>query len=105
MPADEIWFVIVNCPSRECAEAIGKGAIGQGLVQSVNISAEMATAYVWEGRVVDNREFQAMFKVPAKNREALFAYAKAHHPFETPAIVAWPVGDAEPDYRKYILGG
>lgn len=103
MTDGELWFVIINCPSLEVAEAIGKGALTRGIVKAYNIPTEMKTAYLWNGKIVDNREWQLIFKIAAKDREALFAFTKAEHPFEVPSILAWPVTAADPDYASYIL--
>ncbi|GAB5373663.1 MAG: divalent-cation tolerance protein CutA [Acuticoccus sp.] len=104
MADDALWFVIINCPSLEVADTIGKGALTRGLAKAYNIPAEMKTAYVWKGEIVDNREWQLVFKIAAKDRKALFAFAKAEHPFEVPSILAWPVPDGDPDYQRYIVG-
>ena len=104
MTDDEVWFVIVNCPSTEVAETIGRGALEQGLARAFNISAEMRTSYLWQGEVVENREVQLIFKLAGKNREALFSFAKSQHPFDVPSIKAWPIAEVDPDYRRYLLG-
>lgn len=104
MEEDGAWFVIVNCPSAEVAEAIGKGALLKGLAKAYNISAEMRTSYLWKGEVVENREVQLIFKLPGEDREALFAHAKSEHPFEVPSIKAWPIAEVDPDYLRYLRG-
>lgn len=104
MADDEVWFVIVNCPSTEVAEAIGKGALVKGLAKAFNITGEMRTSYLWQGEVVENREVQLIFKLAGEDREALFAFAKSQHPFDVPSIKAWPIAEVDPDYRRYILG-
>ncbi len=101
---DDVWFVIVNCPNTEVAETIGRGALEMGLAKAFNISAEMRTAYVWQGEVIEDREVQLIFKITGEDREALFAFAKSKHPFDVPSIKAWPIADMDPDYRKYLLG-
>jgi len=104
MTDNDVWLVIINCPSTEVADAIGKGALERGLAKAFNISAEMQTSYLWKGEVIQNREVQLIFKLAGKDRKALFEFAKSQHPFEVPSIKAWTITEVDPDYRRYLLG-
>lgn len=104
MSEEQFWFVIINCPSIEIAETIGRGALLQGLSRSINISAEMRTAYLWEGRIVEDREVQLICKTSEALRDALFSFAKEAHSFEAPSIIALPITEVDPTYRQFLAG-
>lgn len=99
--AEQLWFLVTNCPSESVAKKIGRALIEEGLVKSANVTAMMATQYVWEGRLVENAECQLIVKPLAGRREAVAARIEALHPFEVPAIVGWPVAYATEDYLAY----
>ena len=104
MTDGQIWIVLANCPDDTVAESIGKEAIAAGLARMFNISAPIRSAYVWQGEIVETLEVQLSFKVRVDQRDALFRLVKAHHPFEVPSIVAWPIAAADTDYLKYVVG-
>lgn len=102
--AEELYFMIANCTSREEARAIGKALVEQGLAKCVNITAMMDSLYVWDGQLVEDSECQLIAKLPRSRREEAVALIKERHSFEVPAIYGWPVGYATDDYAKYHLG-
>lgn len=104
MTTEEVWYVVVNCPSETVAQAIGRGALERGFAKAFNISSEMRTSYLWQGEFIENQEVQLIFKLAGEHRNALFEFAKSQHPFEVPAIKAWPIAEIDPDYRRYLLG-
>lgn len=63
----------------------------------------MRTLYLWEGALVENDEVQLILKLPRARLDAAEAMIVALHPFEIPAIVAWPAAHVSKEYAAYIL--
>lgn len=64
--------------------------------------SEIESFYRWEGALQQESEWRVLLKtVPARYAE-LEAALKAAHPYELPAIVAWPCTQAVADFADWV---
>ena len=85
------------------AERIGRAAVEERLAACVNILGPCRSIYRWQGAVETAGEVAAVFKTRAERVEALIARVTELHSYEVPAVVAWPIEAAHPDYTEWVL--
>ena len=100
-PMDPI-LVITNLPDRESALRLAERLVESRLGACVNVLAECASVYRWNGRV----ERAAEVPVLVKTRGALYPRVeqaiRESHPYELPEIVAVPISAGLPAYLAWI---
>ncbi|MFN3369932.1 MAG: divalent-cation tolerance protein CutA [Sphingomonadaceae bacterium] len=97
-----IVSVYVTFPSAADAETIGSAMVEAGLAACVNILARCRSVYRWQGRIEAAEEVPAIFKTTEERAERLIAAIAEAHPYEVPAITAWPVGQALGTYADWV---
>lgn len=94
--------VLVTCPDRATAEAIGQACVEDRLAGCANILGQATSIYRWLGEIERAEEQVVLLKTRASLFERLAARVKALHPYETPAIVAMQVAAMEKDYAEWL---
>jgi periplasmic divalent cation tolerance protein len=59
--------------------------------------------YAWEGKIERTDEVLLIIKTQSSRYDALEAFVRAHHPYETPEIVEIPAGRVTPNYLQWIV--
>jgi len=85
------------------ARRIGRTLVEERLAACVNVLGRCFSAYRWQGKVEEAHEAAAVFKTAEDKAEALIARLAELHSYEVPAAVVWPIADALPDYRDWVL--
>ena len=71
-------------------------------VACCNILPEAESHYRWKGKLTKTSEWVMLSKtVKARAKPAIKAI-RALHPYDVPAIVAWPIGEGEPAFARWI---
>lgn len=91
------WSSIVE------AERTGRALVERRLAASVNILPGIVSHYWWQGRIERTEEVAMMVKTRASLSEAVGAAVKEMHSYTTPAIMALPVDNVDPDYNRWIV--
>ncbi len=99
----DLILVRVNCPDAATAQTVAKAAIEARLAACTNLSGPVTANYIWQGHVEQEAEYVLVLKARASAWSALRDLVKRHHPFDTPAILAIPVIEAEPDYARWLV--
>ena len=86
----------------EEAERIAGTVIDQRLAACANLLGSCRSIYRWQGAVETASEVPALFKTRADRVERLIARIAALHSYDTPCVVAWPIGTALPAYRDWV---
>ena len=87
---------------REEAKAIATAMVGRRLAACVNVLAPCQSYYRWEDILNTAEEVPALFKTTTDKIEPLIAAIAGMHGYDTPAISAWPVTHAWPDYAGWV---
>ncbi len=88
-------------PTPADAEAIGRAMVEERLAACVNILTPCLSFYRWEGKTSRAPETPALFKTDSDRAGRLIEAIAARHPYEVPAITAWPA-DALPAYARWV---
>jgi periplasmic divalent cation tolerance protein len=91
----------VTCPDAATARAVADALLTERLVACAHVQAPHAARYWWQGALEEAEEVALLCKTRADLFERAAAMARAHHPHEVPAIVAWPL-TATADYAAWI---
>jgi periplasmic divalent cation tolerance protein len=94
--------VYTTFPDAEVARRIAHDVVARGLAACVNLLPGMVAVYRWEGRVEQACEVAAILKTRAALVPDLMAAIRAQHPYDTPALVAWPLTAGAPAYLAWI---
>ncbi len=91
---ENVVLLYTTWPDAETARGAAETAVASRLAACVNILGPMTSVYRWEDMVETSAEIPVLFKTTADQAEALKTLILARHPYDLPAIVAWPAGDA-----------
>lgn len=99
----DLITVEIPCPDRATAEAIAEALLAARLAACAHVAPEIASLYHWQGRVERAAETPLRLKTRAGHFDAIAARVRALHPYETPAILAWPIAHVTADYRAWVI--
>jgi len=94
--------VFVTVSTAGGARRIARALLDARLAACVNITGLLDSHYRWKGRIERSREVGLIAKTTASRLNHLIRTVKAHHPYEVPCIVAWPIIGGNPDFLRWI---
>jgi periplasmic divalent cation tolerance protein len=101
---DEALLVYTTWPDAETAGSTAAAAVEARLAACANVLAPISSVFRWEGQVEQAIETPVIFKTTAASVERLRLFIVARHPYDTPCVLALPVGPgSHPDYLAWIV--
>lgn len=100
-----IATVYATFSSSDEAERIGRAMIAAGHAACINILSPCRSIYRWKGEIEAAEEVPVLFKTSADKVDLLIAAIAKMHSYDVPAIVAWPIVQAGPDYAEWVVSG
>lgn len=94
--------VVTTTETRRQAEAIAGMLVEQKLAACVQIAGPILSIYRWKGKVEQAEEWQCHIKTRAGLYDAVEQAIRAHHPYETPEILALPILAGSPQYLAWL---
>ena len=88
-------------PDAATAQRIAQAAVAQGLAACVQQDSIHST-YQWQGAVQSEPELRLLFKTTQTAWPALQALIAQLHPYELPALYAWPITHSSPAYAQWV---
>ena len=101
---DEAIVVYCPFPDAASAEAAGRLLVESRLAACVNILPGMRSIYRWQGGIDTAGEVVMIVKSLMRLREPLVAELARLHPYETPAILAWPAPATSAGTLAWLTG-
>lgn len=95
-------LIRINCPNAAIAETIARAAIDARLAACANIAGPVRSIYRWENAIEEGEEIVVFLKCPDGVFDAVAALVQAHHPDETPAILAISVTQATEAFAAWL---
>ena len=94
--------VLMTAPDAAAGEKLARGLVDAGLAACVNVVPGVVSIYKWKGKVERDAEVLLVAKTLAPRVDALVAFVKQNHSYETPEVLALPVLSGSPDYLKWL---
>ena len=95
--------VLVTFPDLEKARAVVKEIVSEGLAACASLVPKVESIYRWEGKVQQDAEALAIFKVASQGFAKLETAIIAKHPYDTPEIVGIGADRVEKSYLAWVL--
>jgi len=96
-----VLAVYTTLPREEAARGMARALVEEGLVACAHIFA-IGSVYRWKGKLSDDREWALLLKTRAALYERVAERIRGAHPYELPAIVAFPITHGLPEYLAWI---
>lgn len=96
--------MLITAPRARAAEALAKGLVAANLAACVNIVPGIVSHYAWKGKRHRDEEILLIAKTSAAKLGALTRWVAAHHPYETPEILALKVDSGSKPYMRWLAG-
>lgn len=96
------WLVVTTVGSADDARRLARAMVDRRLAACAQIGA-IDSIYRWQGAVQEDAEFRLLFKTAADRVQPLLGALRELHPYELPALHAWPVAAADPAYAGWVV--
>jgi periplasmic divalent cation tolerance protein len=94
-------IVLTTFPAAGDGAAFAKALVGERLAACVNLHAEMASIYRWEGAIERENERQVVIKTGRARLPALKARLIELHPYELPEFLVLSA-DGSAEYLAWV---
>ena len=81
---------------------LAKAALEARLIACANLVPNVESHYWWEGKIDTSAEILIVFKTQKSRLAALEKLILANHPYDTPEILALPLGTGTRQYLSWI---
>lgn len=96
------WLVVTTVGSSDDARRLARAMVERRLAACAQIGS-IDSVYRWQGAVHEDAEFRLLFKTAADRVQPLMDALREQHPYELPALHAWPAAAAEPAYAGWVF--
>lgn len=100
----EVVVVLCTFPDFEKARQIGAVLIERQVAACINIMPGVTSIYRWKGEIEEESEVLGVIKTTAEAYPALEAAILELHPYDTPEVLALPVGQGAGKYLEWVAG-
>jgi len=80
--------LVTSLPARDDAVALARAAVEARVAACGQVVGPVTSAYRWEGAVRGEEEHLLLLKVPVEGVDALAAFIRERHPYDTPELTA-----------------
>jgi periplasmic divalent cation tolerance protein len=102
-PAVEaVWIALATAPDENVAAELARLAVEGEHAACANLVGGVRSIYRWQGTVEDEREVLIVFKTTAAAYPGLAELVAAHHPYEVPELVAFPLTTGLAPYLEWV---
>jgi len=91
-----------TCPDEATAASLARALVGEGLAACVSRAPLTASVYRWQGEIREDSEILLLIKTTRRCYPRLQARLCALHPYQTPELIALPVGEGLPAYLAWL---
>lgn len=94
--------VYCTCPDESTAEQISERLLSDHLAACINVSKQVTSHFVWEGKKSTETEVLLMIKTQRKKLSNLEKCITEHHPYDCPEIIAVPIIFGHQPYLDWV---
>lgn len=104
VPVDHSDAIVIlsTAPNEADAQELAAALLGEKLAACVTLLPGATSLYYWEGKLEQEYEVQMIIKSEQRHQQALLAYLKHHHPYQTPELLVLPVLAGDQDYLLWL---
>lgn len=95
-------IVLVTAPDLDVARKLAKAALAAHAVACANLVPQLESHYWWQGKLESSQEVLVIMKTTKAKLNGLEKIVLAHHPYETPEIIALPLSQGNQKYLRWI---
>ncbi len=95
--------VLMTASGRDEASRIAEMLVTSALASCVQVLPEVQSVYRWKGEIERASETLLLAKTTSDKFEELDRVVREIHSYDTPEIIALPVGVASVPYLKWLL--
>jgi len=95
-------LILNTCPDLAIAQSLAKQIIENELAACVNILPSLTSVYRWQGETETAQEHLLLIKAPSSQYSAIEQFITAHHPYDTPEVIAIAIENGLPAYLQWI---
>lgn len=94
-----VW---ITAPDREVALRLARGLVERRLAACAQVLPGLTSVYRWQGAVQEESEVLLLVKSTADRLDALEAWVRQTHPYDTPECLALAPERVEPRYLAWL---
>jgi periplasmic divalent cation tolerance protein len=94
-----VW---ITAPDREVALRLARGLVERRLAACAQVLPGLTSVYRWQGAVQEESEVLLLVKSTAARLDALEAWVREAHPYDTPECLALAPERVEPRYLAWL---
>lgn len=102
MSTTQAVVILCTAPDEATAQELAALVLAEKLAACVTLLPGATSLYYWEGKMEQEYEVQMLLKSDTSHQEALLACLKAHHPYQTPELLALPVTHGDSEYLSWL---
>ena len=99
---DRALLVLCTAPDEDTAARLAHTLLEARCAACVNLLPGVRSIYRWQGAIEDAREVQLLIKTRAARFADVERLLRAHHPYEVPEIIAFPIDSGSADYLAWL---
>jgi len=99
-----VWMVYATAANRAEAERLAGALIEAKAAACVNILGPITSIYEWKGQVERSEEYALIAKTTEAGWPDVERIMRAHHSYECPCMVAWPLGAGHAPFLDWVRG-
>lgn len=99
----QVVAAYLTFPDEETAGKVARALVQQRVAACVNLLPAGTSVYRWKGEVLTEPEVVALAKTTRAQLPRLIEAVKQLHPYEVPAVVAYPAMGGLADYLAWVV--
>ncbi len=100
--ATRFVVVLVTAPDLETGRALARTALEARLIACANLVPQIESHYWWQGRIETSAEVLLVLKTTQRHLARLEKLVLAHHPYDTPEMLALPIKSGSGRYLAWL---
>lgn len=103
MDNPKVYVVQVTFPSLEDAQSVSSALLNRHWVACAQHCSNVQSMFFWKNQVEKELECVVTYKTTESFLPRLMTYVEAHHPYDTPECLYWPVTGGNTEYLDWVI--
>jgi len=98
----EFKLCLTNVADKQAARDLAQLLLQLKLVACVNITSDMTSFYIWQGKIVEDNEVMLLMKTHQSKIEQLRCLIKEKHSYDLPEFIVLDIQSGSSEYLDWI---